>query len=86
LPQDGLSSFTFFHLVGGFMLVLTRSARDGGITIGDDIHIAVVRVDGDKVRIGITAPDGVRIWRDELLPLVRSEGPQKVVHSQRAAA
>jgi carbon storage regulator CsrA len=47
------------------MLVLSRKV-DQQITIGDDITLTVVRVDGNRVRIGISAPRDVRILRGEL--------------------
>lgn len=47
------------------MLVLTRKEGEK-IRIGDDIVISVVRVNGDKVRIGIEAPTSMTILRDEL--------------------
>lgn len=48
------------------MLVLTRKQAEQ-IVIGDNITITVVRVDGNKVRIGIDAPKNVSIQRGELL-------------------
>jgi carbon storage regulator len=48
------------------MLVLTRREREV-IHIGPDVTISVVRVSGDKVRIGIEAPDSVKIFRGEVL-------------------
>lgn len=47
------------------MLVLTRKASEK-IRIGNNILLTVVRVEGNKVRIGIEAPDSVAITRDEL--------------------
>ncbi len=47
------------------MLVLSRKV-DQQITIGDDITLTVVRVDGNRVRIGTSAPRDVRILRGEL--------------------
>ena len=48
------------------MLVLSR--REGeSILIGDDIEISVIEVQGDKVRLGITAPKNLRILRRELI-------------------
>jgi carbon storage regulator len=47
------------------MLVLTRCIGEE-IVIGDDIHVKVVAVKGDKVRLGIAAPDNVRIDRLEV--------------------
>ena len=36
------------------------------IRVGDSVVVTVVRVSGDKVRIGIEAPPHVRVLRDEL--------------------
>ena len=47
------------------MLVLTRKLSEQ-IDIGNDIKITVVRINGDKVRLGIEAPDSVQIVRTEL--------------------
>jgi carbon storage regulator CsrA len=47
------------------MLVLTRKLKEE-IQIGDNITIRVLRVRGNSVRIGIDAPDDVRIMRREL--------------------
>jgi carbon storage regulator len=51
---------------GTVMLVLTRRVGEE-IIIDGDIRITVVAVKGDRVRIGITAPDDVRVLREELL-------------------
>ena len=48
------------------MLILSRKV-DERIRIGDDIWLTVVKIQGDKVRIGIEADPRVRILRDELL-------------------
>lgn len=48
------------------MLVLSRRESEK-IRINDDITITVVRVSGNKVRIGIEAPDHYRIMRGELI-------------------
>ena len=47
------------------MLVLTRKAQQR-IQIGDNITITVVRVKGQSVRVGIEAPNDVRVIRGEL--------------------
>ena len=47
------------------MLVLAR-ARDQSIIIGDDIKITIVEVRGGKVRLGIEAPRGVSVHREEI--------------------
>lgn len=47
------------------MLVLSRKQNER-IRVGDSVVVTVVRVSGDKVRIGIDAPADVRVLRDEL--------------------
>jgi len=49
------------------MLVLSRRERER-IKLGDSIVVTVVRVAGDKVRLGIEAPPGLLILREELEP------------------
>ena len=48
------------------MLVLSRKAGEG-ILIGQDIEITVLDVRGDVIKIGISAPKDLRVWRKELL-------------------
>lgn len=49
------------------MLVLSR--REGEcIRVGDSVVFTVVRVAGDKVRVGIQAPSNVVVLRGELEP------------------
>jgi len=47
------------------MLVLSRRERQR-IRLGDSIVVTVVRVSGDKVRLGIEAPADLLVLRDEL--------------------
>jgi carbon storage regulator len=47
------------------MLVLSRK-QSQRIRLGDSIVITVVRVRGDKVRLGIEAPRDMLVLRDEL--------------------
>jgi carbon storage regulator len=49
------------------MLLLSRRTGET-IQTGDDITVTVLTVKGNQVRIGITAPDDVKIMREELLP------------------
>lgn len=48
------------------MLVLTRR-KNQSIVIGDSIIITVLDVKGDQIRLGITAPRDVQVYREELL-------------------
>ena len=47
------------------MLVLTRKSNQS-IMIGDDIEVSVLAVMGEKVRIGISAPRDVPVFRKEV--------------------
>lgn len=50
------------------MLVLSRRVGEV-IEIGEGsqrVTVEVVRISGDKVRIGVVAPDGVRVDRSEI--------------------
>ena len=50
------------------MLVLSRKETQR-IRLGESIVVTVIRVSGDKVRLGIEAPADVLVLRDELEPL-----------------
>lgn len=54
------------------MLVLSRR-RDESIMIGDDVEIIVVDIRGDAVRIGITAPRAVPVYRKEIYEAIQRE-------------
>ena len=54
------------------MLVLSRMEGEK-IMIGDDILVEVVRIVGDRVRIGITAPGNVSIHRAEIYRLIQKQ-------------
>lgn len=47
------------------MLVLTRKVGEA-LTIGDEIAVTVIEIKGSHVRLGIDAPQGIRIRRTEI--------------------
>ena len=47
------------------MLVLTRKTNQS-IMIGDEIEVSVLAIMGEKVRLGITAPRSVPVFRREV--------------------
>ena len=47
------------------MLVLTRKSNQS-IMIGDEIEVSVLSVMGEKVRIGIQAPQQVPVFRKDI--------------------
>lgn len=51
------------------MLVLTRKVGEA-LLIGDNIEIKITEVSGDKVRIGIEAPNSLKILRKELFQTI----------------
>ena len=54
------------------MLVLSRKA-DESIVLGKDIEIKVLSIEEDKVKIGITAPLDVEIFRKEIYLEIQEE-------------
>jgi len=70
------------------MLVLSRRETER-VRLGDSIVLTIVRVSGDKVRLGIEAPADVLVLRDELQPHgepVAEAGEASEDISQRKAA
>lgn len=54
------------------MLVLTRRIGEK-VMIGDDVVIEVVEVSGSSVRIGISAPRSIPVYREEIWSAVKHE-------------
>jgi len=54
------------------MLVLSRRA-DESMYIGDDIKITVLDIRGGQVRIGITAPDSIKVHREEVYQRINKD-------------
>lgn len=63
------------------MLVLTRK-KDESIIIGDEIAVTVLGIEGDQVRLGITAPRDIAVHRREIYELIKREN----VEAARSAA
>jgi carbon storage regulator len=64
------------------MLVLTR--RPGqSIIIGDGVEIRVLSVAGEKVRIGVTAPQDVGIFRNEVYQRISEEREDEARDGER---
>lgn len=54
------------------MLVLSRK-RGEQVTIGSNIHITVVQISGDRVKLAFDAPPEVPIHREELRRKLEAE-------------
>jgi carbon storage regulator len=55
------------------MLTLTRKVGQK-IRIGDHIEIVVREIRGRQVRLGISAPQGLPVYREELYQQIAQEG------------
>jgi carbon storage regulator len=62
------------------MLILTRKVGES-IFIGDDIEVAILGLDQNRVRLGIRAPSGTPILREELRARYKGSG----IDARRAA-
>jgi carbon storage regulator len=54
------------------MLVLTRKPGEG-IRIGDTIAVKIIEIKGGAIRIGIEAPNDLKIYRQEVYDRIREE-------------
>jgi carbon storage regulator len=53
------------------VLVLSRKT-DQTLLLGNDIAITVLSIDGDRVKLGVTAPRSVTVLREEIFQQVQS--------------
>lgn len=53
------------------MLVLSRKEGER-LRLGDSITLTIVKLNGDKVRLGIEAPEDLLVLREELEPIERA--------------
>jgi len=54
------------------VLVLTRRSGET-ITIGNNIRITVVEIKGKQVRLGVEAPQGTTVHREEIYNRIQEE-------------
>jgi carbon storage regulator len=54
------------------MLVLSRKVGQR-IMIGDNIVIEVTGIEGNKVKLGITAPKQIAVYREEIVDRMKEE-------------
>lgn len=63
------------------MLVLARRMNQR-ITIGDEVVVEVVDINGDIVRLGVTAPKSIQVHREEIYDaLARERADDPTRHS-----
>ena len=54
------------------MLILTRNIGET-ITIGDDVTVTVLGINGNQVRVGTNAPRDVSVHREEIYERIQKE-------------
>ena len=52
------------------MLALSRKANES-IVIGNDIEVTILEIKGDQVKLGITAPKSVPVYREEVYAQIK---------------
>ena len=57
------------------MLALTRKINES-IMLGSDIEITLLEIKGDQVKLGISAPKSVPIYRKEIYLQIQEENRQ----------
>lgn len=59
------------------MLALTRKLNES-IMIGNDIELSILEIKGDQVKIGISAPKSVPIYRKEIYIQIQEANKEAV--------
>lgn len=54
------------------MLILSRKLNEK-IMIGDDISVSLIEIRGDQVRLGVSAPKNVKVFRQEVFDAIKAE-------------
>jgi carbon storage regulator len=54
------------------MLILARKINES-IMIGDQVEISIVDIKGDQVKLGISAPRQVKVYRREVYQMIQQE-------------
>ncbi|WP_430510016.1 carbon storage regulator CsrA [Gottfriedia solisilvae] len=57
------------------MLILTRKLKEA-IMIGDDIEISIASIEGDQVKLAISAPKHIDIHRKEIYLSIQQENKE----------
>lgn len=62
------------------MLVLTRRPGES-IRIGDEVHVRVLEIQRNQVKLAIDAPREITVHREEVYQLVQSENVKAAQHA-----
>jgi carbon storage regulator len=67
------------------MLILSRKVNEK-IVIGSDISVSIIDIRGDQVRLGISAPRQVEVFREEVLRQIEAENKAAALAATADAA
>lgn len=59
------------------MLALSRKQNEA-IILGNDIEITILEIKGEQVKIGITAPKSVPVYRKELYAQIKAANQEAI--------
>ena len=59
------------------MLALSRK-KDEAIVINDEIEVTVIEIKGDQVKLGISAPKSVPIYRKEVYAQIQNANKEAI--------
>lgn len=65
------------------MLILSRKVSQS-ISIGKDITVKILQIEGDRVQLGISAPKDMKVLRTELYEEITGENRQALNLSDNA--
>ncbi len=54
------------------VLILTRKSNES-IVVGDHVRVVVVEIKGRQVRLGVEAPEDMKIYRGEIFDRIQAE-------------
>jgi len=72
-----MTSSSVFDVMGGNMLVLSRRV-DESLLIDKVIKITVLDIKGGQVRLGITAPESIKVHREEVFNRIEKDSSDEV--------
>lgn len=65
------------------MLALSRKLNES-VMIGKDIELTILEIKGDQVKVGITAPRHLPIYRKEIYNQIQEENKQSAGEQEQA--
>lgn len=67
------------------MLALSRKQNES-IVINNDIEITILEIRGDQVKVGVTAPKSIPVYRKEIYLQIQGSNKEAVDSGQNVAA